>query len=465
MSCSSLIAALRRQGGAQGLRGAVAGAGQQIGGDELLELCLAGAVLGLAVVQLVQGGAELPLARPVLGQPVLILLQAVLILGIPVLIFLQAVLVLRFSVVVLVPAVVQLRPAVEKLLLAVLELDQSLGQLLLAVGELLLRLRHLFMELPDAVAVLRPAVVQLRTAVLELRPGVGELPLRLGGGVGERLLRLRHLLLRLADDLRAAQVRPLPGKVLQTVCQTVDVLCVGVVIAEKVRGPLRLDVKIRVCLHIEGVQRQQHEGGHLAGAQGGGAPVRADVQRGVGGAHNGEAGGPQSIRVVSRAGVQLDGVSHAKTGLLQQQRLRQALVRRLGQAPLHQPGGVEPRVLREGEDLHDILVFGQRDHGVHGIGPLHRRHAGLLRQGGGIRLREPQRGEDVEVHQLLLVKIQVRGLLHVRGRGPQPRQEAHRQSGEDQQRDEAAEGVPDLPQGVGQDAIFPKLHRPFPRKS
>ena len=412
-------AALRRQGGTQGVHGAIAGAGQQIGLHQLVELALSGAVLGLAVVQLVQGAAQPPLACPVLRQAVLILLQAVLVLGIAVLVFVQAVLVVPAAIVVFLPAVVQLRPGVRQLLLVVVQLHQGVVQLRLAVSNLLLCLRLCVRQL---------------------------------------LLRLRQLFVGLADDLLSPEAGPLVGKRLQAVRQAVDPVRIGVVIAEKRFRPFRQQVEVRIGLHGKGAQRQQHKGGHLAGAERRCAPVRAHIQRGVGGAHDGEGLRPQGVRIVAVAGVQGQGVPQLQAGLLQQQRLHQALPGVLRQAALYQPGGVDSGIFCKRENFYNIVVVRQVDHGVHGIGPLHRRHTGLLRQGLRVLVRQTQGGEDMEVHQVLLVKIQIRRLLHIRGRGPQARQEAHCQGGEDQQGEKAAEGVSDLPQSVCDDAVVPQLH-------
>ena len=425
---------------------------------KLVELALSGAVLGLAAVQLVQGAAQPPLACPVLRQAVLVLLQAVLVLGIAVLVFVQAVLVVPAAIVVFLPAIVQLRPGVRQLLLVVVQLHQGVVQLRLAVSDLLLCLCHLVLQLPDAVVVFRPAVIQLGPGICQLRPGVGELLLCLRLCVRQLLLCVRQLFVGLADDLLSPEAGPLVGKRLQAVRQAVDPVRIGVVIAEKRFRSFRQQVEVRIGLHGKGAQRQQHKGGHLAGAERRCAPVRAHIQRGVGGAHDGEGLRPQGVRIVAAAGIQGQGVPQLQAGLLQQQRLHQALPGVLRQAALYQPGGVDSGIFCKRENFYNIVVVRQVDHGVHGIGPLHRRHTGLLRQGLRVLVRQTQGGEDMEVHQILLVKIQIRRLLHVRGRGPEPRQEAHCQGGEDQQGEKAAEGVSDLPQSVRDDAVVPQLH-------
>ena len=311
---------------------------------KLVELALSGAVLGLAAVQLVQGAAQPPLACPVLRQAVLVLLQAVLVLGIAVLVFVQAVLVVPAAIVVFLPAVVQLRPGVRQLLLVVVQLHQGVVQLRLAVSNLLLCLCHLVLQLPDAVVVFRPAVIQLGPGICQLRPGVGELLLCLRLCVRQLLLRLRQLFVGLADDLLSPEAGPLVGKRLQAVRQAVDPVRIGVVIAEKRFRSFRQQVEVRIGLHGKGAQRQQHKGGHLAGAERRCAPVRAHIQRRVGGAHNGEGLRPQGVRIVTVAGIQGQGVPQLQAGLLQQQRLHQALPGVLRQAALYQPGGVDSRI-------------------------------------------------------------------------------------------------------------------------
>ena len=102
------------------------------------------------------------------------------------------------------------------------------------------------------------------------------------------------------------------------------------------------------------------------------------------------------------------------------------------------------------------------DHGVHGIGPLHRQDALLTLQGGGVLLRQTQSGCDAQIHQPLLVEIQVGGVFHIRGRGPQACQKAHRKGREDQQGEKAAAGVPNLPQSVRHNAVMSQLHTIHP---
>ena len=103
-------------------------------------------------------------------------------------------------------------------------------------------------------------------------------------------------------------------------------------------------------------------------------------------------------------------------------------------------------------NLYDHLLILQGDSCVDGVGPLGFLHPLLPGQQLHILLRQAQGGDHPQVHQPLLIKIQVTGLLHVGGSGPQSGQEAHRQGGEDQQGEEAAAGVPNLPDRVGQQA-------------
>ena len=291
--------------------------------------------------------------------------------------------------------------------------------------------------------------VPLFLGLVQLGLAVGEL------GVG-LLLGLLQLVLGLGDGV-AGLVIPqggtLPGEGLELGLQLVDEGLVRVAVGLQLRRPGGDEVGVGVVVHGEGLDGQDEVGVHTAGAQGGGPPLNGEVQGRVGGAHDGDLLHGQGVGVVPVPGVQGDGVPDGQPAGRQEEGLCETFVLGLGEAALQQGGLVD--VLRPGvgEELHHHLLVGQGDQGVHRVSPLGGLDAILLPQGGDVVLGEAQGGGDAQVHQLLGVEIGVGGGLHVRSGDPEPRQETHRQGGEDQQGEEPGEGVADLPQGVGHQAV------------
>ena len=435
---------------------------RQNGVQQGVKLPQALGVHALLPVEGPQGEAELLFAVLILPDPVLILLQAVLVLLLSLLVLLDALLVVPEALgvvgivgVVLLPAVVQLLPGVLQLDLSVVQLLPGVLELPLPVGDLRLPLGHLVVELlkalvvlVQAVVVLPPAVVQLPSGVLKLLLRVGQLLLRLGPGLVQLRLGVGQLPVGLIQNLLPAEGGPHVPQLLQLAGVALHAVLIGVAVGLQLRRPLHHQIGVGVGVHGEGRLRQQQIGRHLARAQGGAAPLHPDVQRRVRGAHDGEGVPRQGVLVVPLAGVQGDPVPQLQPRLGHQPGLCQALVRRLGQPALLQGG--EVHIFRQGQRLYNIIIVLPGQNGVDGIGPPGGQHPRLMRQGRNVLLRQSQGGHDAQVHQLLVVKVPVRRQLHVRRRGPQARQKAHRQRGEDHQGEEAAPGADNLPHRVGE---------------
>ena len=381
----------------------------------------------------VQGGL-VPLVfrqpRLVLGQPALIPGQAVLILSQPLPVPGQPVLVLD-------PPIVQLR-------LGVVQLAGRVRQL---PG----RVRQLPVQGVPPLPVVRPALVQLLPGVVQLPPAVRQLLIRLRPGIVQLRLGLVQLRLGVPDEGFVPDLRPLRPQRVQAVQQGLRPVLILVAVAVQLPQALPGEVGGGVVVIGEVFPRHKQEGVHRAAAQGGGAPVGAHVQRAVHHAHDGVAGAGEIPLVFLLQG-QLQGVPQLQPQLHQQQALGDALVGGLRQAaPLHLQQ-VEP--LRQGAHADDAV----HRRGIHRPGPLHLLHPVRRRQGVQILLGQPQGGQHPAVHEPGAVVVPVGGVLHVRRGGPQARQEGHRQRGQHQDGQKAAEGVPDLPDGVGGQAVFPRYH-------
>ena len=111
---------------------------------------------------------------------------------------------------------------------------------------------------------------------------------------------------------------------------------------------------------------------------------------------------------------QLFHVLGFQAGLLQQQGLHQTFVGGLGQAALLEGGDVDLTALLIGDHLHHQVPGVQGQDGVNAVGALGRQNVWLGRQGLDVSLGQSQGGEDVQVHELLLVEVLIGGELHVR---------------------------------------------------
>ena len=364
------------------------------------------------------------------------------------------------------PGVVQLRLGVSQSSLALLHLGHTgvvfrlsrpelcqgvvqSGLTLIQRGALLV---HEGVVVGHPVLVLRPALVQLGPGVGEGVPGVVQLPSGVGGLPLQGLLSQGQLPHGLTEDLVLPQPRPGLAHGLNPFGEAVQQGLIVVAVAEKPGGAVGQKPGLGVGVQVEGGGGQEEEGLRLAGAQGGGAPLLGDVEGGVHHPHDGPGGIVQGVGVVAVAGVQDDGIPQFQAQGLQESGLHGALARPGGEPPGPEPGPVDP--LGEGVDLHHQLPLCAVDDGVHAVRPLHVGHAVHVGEPGQVLVGEAQGGEDPQVHEPAGVEVAVGGGLHIGGGGAQPRQKGHRQGGEEKQGQKPPPGPSDLPEGVGQDAVF-----------
>ena len=164
------------------------------------------------------------------------------------------------------------------------------------------------------------------------------------------------------------QGRPLFSQRFELVGHQLDQLVIFVRIGHQLRSAVHQQIGIGIALHGKGLHGQQQEIFRLAGAQGGRAPFHADVERGIGSAHNGELCAGEGVLIVAGAGIQCDGIPDGKSGFLQKPGFCQTLLRGLGQAAFQQFGTVD--LLGIGEHLGIGILFAGFHHGVNGIGAL-----------------------------------------------------------------------------------------------
>ena len=406
------------------------------GRQPFLKLRHTGLIFRLAALQLLPSGGQL-------GGPVLIPRQAVLILG-------KTHLILRQAVLVLPPAILELRQAVSISRLVVIQCHQGVGQLLLGIRQALLPALGFPGQGLLSVPVFLPAVIQRFPGVQKLFPGVGKLGVGLGLGVGKLPLGVRELFIGLVHNLLPPQGRPDLRQRLQVGNGGVHQGLVGIGEGHLFRRAIDGEIGGGIVIHGEGALRKAQEGRCLAGAQGGGPPLHADVEGGLHHAHHGELRPGQGIRI-GPLGPELHGVAHRRVHLGEHQFVRHALILRLRQSALQHREAVQ--LLRQGVDLHHgVAALGVRlpggGEGVDEEDALRGLCRGLRRQGGDVVLREAQGGEDLNVHEMRLVHIAVDGLLHVRRRGPEAGEEGHRQRRQNKNGEEAALAVLHLPQEI-----------------
>ena len=343
------------------------------------------------------------------------------------------------------------------------ELRQGIVQSRLALVQGGALLVHEGVVVGHTVLVLRPALVQLGPGVGEGVPGVVQLPPGVGALPVQGLLSQGQLPHGLPEDLVLPQPCPGLSQILHPAGETVQKGLVAAAVAEQPGGAVGQQPDLGVGVQVEGGGGQEEEGLRLAGAQGGGAPLLGDIEGGVHHPHDGPGGIVQGVGVVAVAGVQDDGIPQLQAQGVQEGGLHGALARTGGEPTGPEPGPVDP--LGEGVDLHHQLPLGAVDDGVHAVPTLHIGHAVYGGEVGEVLIGETQGGEDPQVHELAGVEVAVGGGLHVGGGGAQTRQKGHRQGGEEKQRQKPPPGPSDLPEGVGQDAVFHGLFPPSSSQS
>ena len=320
--------------------------------------------LGLAAGQKVPGVGQGAAAVVELGPGVGKLLFGLLVLGKAVLVLRQTLLIGSHTVLVRFDRILIFEDALGVVLLAVVQLDLGVNELLFAVGDLLFRVGYLPAEGLLGVTKLPPAVIQLRPGIGELRPGIIEFLLRLGLGVSQFLLRLGELFVGLVHQALPAELGPLLTQGFQGVGGVLHQIGVAVIEGGLGRRIRHLQVDGGIVIHGEGLLRQVDVGRHLAGAQGGGAPLHTDVEGAGDGAHDGEAALRQGVLIVP-LGLESQRVPHGKAQGSQDIPIHGALRRCFRQPPgihlqlVQPPGqgvdlGHDVHPLRGGEGVDDI---------------------------------------------------------------------------------------------------------------
>ena len=198
-------------------------------------------------------------------------------------------------------------------------------------------------------------------------------------------------------------------------------------------------------LEVEALQRDIHEPGNGAAAQGACPPLVVEVAGGVDQPHDG-------VAVIAQ---ELPGVLVVAPGdgerLVQPVRgevpgVDDALVRRFR----HPPGGEaeEVYVLRDGVGPdHPLRALVQNGEEVGEHRPPGGPHPRLPGEARHVLLREPQGGEEAEVVEPLLLQILDARGHHSRLAGAQARKEPHPQPHNGQYRQVPPQALADLPQG------------------
>ena len=356
----------------------------------------------------------------------------------------QAVLIVRQALAVLLQACVILLQTGVVLLLGLLQPDLGIGQFSPAVPKLPL-------QGGGTVIVVPPAVIQLAPGIIQLRPGVGQLLFGLLSGVIQLPLGVVDLLLCLAHDGLLPQVGPLLSQGFQAVHQLAHPAVVLIAVAVQAGQADTGEIGDGVIVRSQVLTGHENDAVQRTVSQRGGAPVSAHIQGADHGAHYGEGVPRQSVLVPLLQG-QFQCISQLQAQLGQQERIHNALIRRLGQAAPDRLKGIEP--LRHGTDIDDTVGGG----GVHHAHALHRLHPVRPGQSRQVLVGNAKGGDDIAVHKSGAVKVVVGGVLHIGRRGPQAGQERHRQGGQHQNGQKPAESMPDLPEGVGEQAVFPLYH-------
>ena len=207
-----------------------------------------------------------------------------------------------------------------------------------------------------------------------------------------------------------------------------------------------------VGFKIKAVLGNIHKGGHAAAAQRAGPPLVVEIEGGPGQSHNGVPVVPQQLPCILAV-----APVHRKNGskiLLQEVfRVSQTLVGRFGHPARGELEDVH--VLRYGVGLHHrlkaLLNFREKVGEHPALGGAHPLQGG---EGRHVLLREPQGGQKAEIIELLLRQIFAACGHHVRLAGPQAGEEAHAQPHNRQNRQIAANALPDFPYGGAQQRFY-----------
>ena len=388
-----------------------------------------------------------------MGQAVLVLLFAVLVLGQAALILGQAVLVLLLGVLQLGAALVQQALAVGQLRLAALVFGLGVQQRLpaflhlgLTVGDQLFVVLYLGQAVGVvllAVQILLLAVGQLLAAVRQFLGGVGQLLVGLGLAVVIFLPAVVDLGLGLAHHLVVTGLAAHLIDGLHPVGHRIHQRAVLVVKAVQAGGALHRQIGFGVI--VGGKRCVRHVQNHLHGAaaHAGRLPLKRKIVGIVHDAHHGEGG-------------LVHGVAQIFVVRVQRQRVADvvAAVQRV-HAGLHHTlvGVLRPAAVGQGQPVDDVLPFRVGGQGVHtadqlaavllhqqvgGFAALHLCHAVHLLQRRHVVLGQAQGGHHTQVKQVAAVQVLLHGILHVRGGGQQPCQEAHTQRHNGKNGDEPA---------------------------
>ena len=365
------------------------------------------------------------------------------------------------------PAIVQLLPGVRQLFFRIRDLLLRIRQLLFRVRDLLLRVGGLPLAVLiflQAVGIVGPALLVVLHAIGVLRLAVGQLPVGvvqllfrvrpltavLVPAVGQLDLRVLNLFHGVGIDRVVPQVRPLIDSRLNARREGVDLrlIRIGIGVGRVFHGQENLVIRLKV----KSVLRNVYVPGHTAAADGAGAALKVEVVGGVDQPHDRIFPAVQQLPgvlvVIGGYGQRAPQVLLAKAA-----QVGQTLARRLRHPACQELGHVD--ALRQGVGLDDQLLplvhLRQKVRVYRAPGLSNALQTGKT---GHVLLGKAQGGQQPEVKEPLLRQIADPRGGHGGLAGAQPREKAHAQEYNGQDRQVAAQTLPDLPQGALQQRLY-----------
>ncbi len=287
-------------------------------------------------------------------------------------------------------------------------------------------------------------VRDLSLAVRDLLPCICQFLLRIRNlvlGIIELAFGIVNLGLRVRNHGIIAQLHPLLKKRVHHILVRIDIILVFIGINLVIL--IEFQINCRIIIAIKGLRRKKSITGQLAAAQRSRSALEIQVQRVVDDTDYLVAVVAQHIQCVL---VIVRGNLHrAANGILTHQpAVHQAFVGGFRHPPCHQPGFVDP--LRDGEQLHHILIL------IHGIEHVHTVRAGcrahVIQCGHGchIILRQPQRGQQLIVIELPVIHIILHRRDHDRAGDFQADKNTNSKRDNRQNRQVSAQGMFNFPQ-------------------
>ena len=167
-------------------------------------------------------------------------------------------------------------------------------------------------------------------------------------------------------------------------------------------GTAQAHVHLRVDLQIKGIRVEEKEPLQGAVANGGGTPVRTDVQWGVCKTHNEKTPGIQHVQSVS--GIVRRKRNHsANVGLVKSPGIRQTFGFRLGHAPGDQRGNIH--LIRDGQKLKCLITILVGNQDIRAPDALSLADIALTPKRVHIVIREAKGRKQAEIAEVLSLQI------------------------------------------------------------